>query len=107
MSYVKFPAVVEEDECTIQFMQIRQNDIRKSLAARRRSSLAPHKLHAILEVNDEPTATTTTVNEQTTTTLIRKPPADDFTVFRDPTIIIGQVSFLNFYSILWSRTFSA
>lgn len=53
MSYVKFPEIAEEDECTIQFMQVRQNDIRKSLAARRRSSVAPNKLHAILEGNDE------------------------------------------------------
>jgi hypothetical protein len=53
MSYVKFPEVAEEDECTIQFMQIRQNDIRKSLAARRRSSVAPNRLHAILESHDE------------------------------------------------------
>ncbi|KAI6171143.1 hypothetical protein M3Y97_01067000 [Aphelenchoides bicaudatus] len=135
MAYVKFPEQADEDECTIQFMQVRQNDIRKSLAARRRSSLAPQRLHAILEGNDEnskpapsiddfsvfkdptvvlnkrpvsylpqsqsPTRTENLYCDKSTTriqdtipinddTTIRKPPSDDFTVFKDPTVAIGQ-----------------
>jgi hypothetical protein len=45
MSHIKFPDSNDEDECTIQFMQVvRQNDIRKSLAARRRSNVVPSRL---------------------------------------------------------------
>lgn len=54
MPYVKFPETLEEDECTVQFMQVvRQNDIRKSLAARRRSSVVPSRLDIVLEKTDE------------------------------------------------------
>lgn len=53
MARVKFPEQSEEDECTVQFMETRQNDIRKSIAARRRSSLALGKLQAILECNED------------------------------------------------------
>ncbi|KAI6227519.1 Protein kinase domain-containing protein [Aphelenchoides fujianensis] len=54
MKHVKFPDAVEEDEATVQFMQaIRQNDVRKSLAARRRSSIAPSRLDIVLERSED------------------------------------------------------
>lgn len=54
MQYIKFSELDEEDDCTAQFMHIvRQNDIRKSLAARRRSSVAPSKLDIVFEKTDE------------------------------------------------------
>ncbi|KAI6190720.1 Protein kinase domain-containing protein [Aphelenchoides bicaudatus] len=58
MLHIKFPAPADEDECTVQFMQIvNQQDRRKSMAARRRSTL-PTRLDIVLEKTDENAAST-------------------------------------------------
>jgi hypothetical protein len=54
MQHVKFPEPVDEDECTVQFMQVvNQTDRRKSLAARRKSVAVPNRLDIVLEKTDE------------------------------------------------------
>lgn len=54
MQFIKFPEPNEEEECTVQFMQVvNQTDRRKSLAARRRSVAVPQRLDIVLEKTDE------------------------------------------------------
>ncbi|KAI6208580.1 Protein kinase domain-containing protein [Aphelenchoides besseyi] len=56
MEHVQFPSSGEDDEGTVNFLQaIRQNDVRKSLAARRRSSLAPARLDVVFERSEDNT----------------------------------------------------
>jgi hypothetical protein len=106
MSRVKFPELSEEDEDTVQFMQIHQSDIRKSMAAHRRSivpkedskypkaGLSERKVIVPKEDSKNPKAVLSErkpiVPAKVEISTIVVPPKDDFSVFKDPTILPVQ-----------------
>lgn len=50
MSFIKFPNNIEEEECTVNFMQgVYQSGVRKSLAVRRQSNVMPGHFDIVLE----------------------------------------------------------
>jgi hypothetical protein len=89
MAYVKFPEISEEDEDTVQFMQIRQSDIRKSLAARRRSIVPKEDFKNLPAVLSERKPIVPVKLEKSN---VRVPPKDDFSVFKDPTVVPGRLN---------------